>query len=130
MTARSALALAAALTTLVVLGSGSAPGSAALGPATPLSNDVVQNLSLATLNGAVPSSQPVTVGIFLSNPNQAAVDAYLKQLYDPASANYGNFLDPDTFNTQFGVPAANLQAAESWAQSRGLAVTTIESATN
>ena len=49
MTVRSALALAAALTTLVVLGAGSAAqGSAALGPATPLSNDVVQNLNLAT----------------------------------------------------------------------------------
>jgi subtilase family serine protease len=131
MTARSALALAAALTTLVVLGAGSAaPGSAALGPATPLSNDVVQNLSLATLQGAMPLSQTVTVGIFLSNPNQAAEDAYVKQLYDPSSPNYGNFLDPDTFNTQFGVPAANFQVAESWAQSRGLTVTPVEAAQN
>jgi len=131
MTARSALALGAALTTLVVLGAGSAAqGSAALAPATPLSNDVVQNLNLATLNGAVPSSQTVTVGIFLSNPNQAAEDAYAKQLYDPSSANYGNFLDPDSFNTQFGVPAAKFQAAESWAQSKGLTVTPIETATS
>jgi len=131
MTARSALALAAALTTLVVLGAGSvAQGSAAPGPATPLSNDIVQNLNLATLVGAVPSSQTVTVGIFLSNPNQAAEDAYVKQLYDPSSPNYGNFLDSDTFNSQFGVPAANFQAAESWAQSRGLTVTPVETAQN
>src|SRR5437016_8002455 len=121
MTARSALALAAALTTLVVLGSGSVgAGSAALGPSTSLSNDVVQNLNLATRVGAVPSSQTVTVGIYLANPNQAAEDAYVKQLYDPTSANYGNFLDSDTFNSQFGVPAATFQAAESWAQAKGL----------
>src|SRR5437868_2206731 len=126
MTARSVLALVAALTTLVMLGAGSAAqGSAALGPATALSNDRVQNLSLATLDGAVPSSQTVTVGIYLSNPNQAAEDAYVKQLYDPSSANYQNFLDPDTFNQQFGVPAANFQAAESWAQTRGLTVTPV-----
>ena len=108
MTARTALATVAALTTLVVLGAGSAAqGSASLGPATPLSNDVVQNLNLATLNGAVPSSQTVTVGIYLSNPNQAAEDAYVKELYDPSSANYENFLDPTTFNFEFGVPAAS-----------------------
>ena len=46
MTARHALALVAALVaTLVLAASSAAPGSAALGPATPLSNDVVQNLS-------------------------------------------------------------------------------------
>lgn len=129
-TARAATMLAAVIA-LVLLGLGSAtPGSAALGPATPLSNDVVQNLSSATLVGAVPSSQTVTVGIYLSNPNQAAEDAYVKQLYDPSSANYGNFLDSDTFNSQFGVPAANFQAAESWAQLKGLTVTPIETSTN
>ncbi len=131
MTARSALATLAALTTLVVLGLVSAAqGSASLGPATSLSNDRVQNLNLATLVGAVPSSQTVTVGIYLSNPNQAAEDAYVKQLYDPASANYQNFLDPETFNSEFGVPAASFQAAESWAQAKGLTVTPIETSTD
>ncbi len=90
----------------------------------------VHNLSLATLVGTVPSSQPVTVGVFLSNPNQAAEDAYVKQLYDPSSSNYGNYLDPDTFNSEFGVPASSFQAATSWAQSRGLTVTPIETSTN
>jgi len=35
----------------------------------------------------------LTVGVYLSNPNQAAEDAYDKQLYDPSSLNYGNYLD-------------------------------------
>src|SRR4051794_17367663 len=131
MTARSALASAAALITLVVLGLGSAAqGSAASGPATPLSNDVVRNLNLATLHGAVPSSQTVTVGIFLSNPRQAAEDKYVAKLYNPKSASYHHFLTPAAFNAQFGVPAANFQAAESWAQSKGLTVTPIETSTN
>src|SRR3954453_16744377 len=96
---------------------------------TTLSSDLVHNLSYATLTGSVPATQTVTVGVFLSNPNQAAEDAYAKQLYDPSSPNYGNYLDPDTFNSQFGVPAANLQAAESWLQGAGLTVTPIESST-
>jgi subtilase family serine protease len=72
----------------------------------------------------------VTVGVFLSNPNQAAEDAYAKQLYDPSSPNYQNFLDSDTFNTQFGVPAAKFQAAQAWAQGVGLTVTPVEASTN
>src|SRR5947209_4400538 len=127
MTVRSAFALAAALITVVVLGlSAAAPGSAAAGPATSLSNDIVQNLNLATLHGAVPSTKKVTVGIFLSNPNQAAEDRFVAELYDPNSANYHQFLTPDAFNTRFGVPAAKFQAAEAWAQGRGLTVKPVE----
>ena len=131
MTVRRAPILLAALVATLTLGATSAAqGSVSLGPATTLSTDVVHNLSLATLVGAVPSSQTVTVGIFLSNPNKAAEDAYVNQLYDPTSSNYRNFLDSDTFNSQFGVPAANFQAAESWAQGTGLTVTPVETSTN
>jgi subtilase family serine protease len=108
----------------------SGPAQAGSGAGTTLANDVVHNLGLATLTGSVPASQTVTVGVFLSNPNQAAEDAYVKQLYDPSSPNYGNYLDPGTFNTEFGVPAANLQAAESWLQGAGLTVTPIDGATD
>jgi pseudomonalisin len=125
---RALLALAA-VGCVALLGAGST-AHAGGGPTTTLSNDVVHNLSLATLTGSVPATQTVTVGVFLSNPNQAAEDAYAKQLYDPSSPNYGNYLDSDTFNLQFGVPAANFQAAESWAQVAGLTVTPIETATN
>ena len=49
MTARRTIPAAlGALVAALVLGASSAPTGAALGPATPLSNDVVQNLSLAT----------------------------------------------------------------------------------
>ena len=125
---RALLALAA-VGCAALLGAGS-PAAHASGATTTLSNDVVHNLSLATLTGAVPATQTVTVGVFLTNPNQAAEDAYVKQLYDPSSPNYGNYLDPDTFNLQFGVPAATFQAAQSWLQGAGLTVTSIEGATN
>src|SRR5947209_14864346 len=120
MTARHALAVAGALVATLALASSAALGGTSYGPTTTLLNGVVHNLSLATLTGAVPASQTVTVGIYLTNPNQAAEDAYVKQLYDPSSANYQNFLDAATFNSAYGVPAANFQAAQSWAQSQGL----------
>ena len=119
----------AAVGCAVLLGVGSPAARAGSGPTTTLSTDVVHNLSLATLTGAVPQSQTVTVGVFLSNPNQAAEDSYVKQLYDPSSPNYGNYLDPDTFNTQFGVPAATFQAAQSWLQGAGLTVMPVEGST-
>ena len=57
----------------------------------------------------------------LDNPNQAAEDSYLAQLYNPNSSLYQQFLDPDTFNQQFGVPAATVQATQAWLYRRGLA---------
>jgi pseudomonalisin len=119
----------AAIGCAVLLGAVS-PAHAGGGATTTLSNDVVHNLSYATLTGSVPATQTLTVGVFLSNPNQAAEDAYVKQLYDPSSPNYGNYLDPGTFNSQFGVPAATTQATTSWLEGAGLTVTPVEGATN
>jgi pseudomonalisin len=102
----------------------------AAGATVTLTADVVHNLASATLLGPVPASQPVAVGVFLNSPNQAAEDAYVKQLYDPTSSNYQNFLDADTFNQQFGVPAATMQATQAWLQGAGLTLTTVDGATN
>ncbi|HSX22451.1 MAG TPA: S53 family peptidase [Gaiellaceae bacterium] len=106
-----------------------ASGSTMLGTTTTLSSDVVHYLSAATLVGSVPATQQVTVGVVLNNPNQAAEDAYIAQLYDPSSANYQNFLDPDQFNAQFGIPAATVSTATSWLTAGGLSVSQPEGAT-
>ena len=100
-----------------------------LGTTTTLTRDVVHYLSAATLLGPVPASQQVTVGVVLNNPNQGAEDSYLAQLYDSSSSLYQQFLDPDTFNQQFGVPATTVQAAQSWLAGSGLQVTSVEGAT-
>jgi subtilase family serine protease len=96
---------------------------------TRLSQVVVHHLDLATLNGPVPAAQPITVSVVLTNPNQSAIDTYVQQLYDPSSANYQSFLDPDAFNTRFGVPASTLQSAQAWLQGKGLTVSSVEGAT-
>lgn len=123
---RAQLALLAAGLAVLL---GAANQARATGVTTTLANDVVTNLNLATLVGPVAASQPVTVGVFLNNPNQAAEDAYAKQLYDPASPNYQNFLDPDQFALQFGVPSANADAAQSWLAGAGLSVSRPEGST-
>src|SRR4051812_8717333 len=108
---------------------GAANQARATGVTTRLTNDVVTNLNLATLVGPVAASQPVAVGVFLNNPNQAAEDAYAKQLYDPSSANYQNFLDADQFASQFGVPSATADAAQAWLAGAGLSVSRPEGST-
>jgi pseudomonalisin len=108
---------------------GAANQARATGVTTRLTNDVVTNLDLATLAGPVAASQPVAVGVFLNNPNQAAEDAYAKQLYDPSSANYQNFLDADQFASQFGVPSATADAAQAWLSGAGLSVSRPEGST-
>lgn len=122
--------LALVLALAALLGASTpARGSTSLGPTTTLSNDVVHYLSAATLLGSVPGSQQLSVGVVLNNPNQAAEDSYLASLYDPSSANYQQFLDPDQFNQQFGVPATAVSAATSWLTAGGLSVSQPEGAT-
>jgi len=123
----SLLALALAATALIGAAS-PARGSMSLGTTT-LDRDVVHYLSAATLLGPVPASQEVTVGVVLNNPNQAAENAYLAQLYDPSSANYQQFLDPTAFAQQFGVPASTVSAVTSWLTGGGLSVSAPEGAT-
>jgi subtilase family serine protease len=107
------------------------PAGAALPGATVvLQRDVVHHLSAATLVGPVDASKPITVGVFLSNPNQAAEDAYLKSVYDPSSPSHGRYLAPAAFNQAYGVSASTLQATESWLRSGGLKTTEVPGATN
>jgi subtilase family serine protease len=126
---RGVLLFVALVATLLLGTTAAAPGSASLGPTTTLTRDVVFNLSAAQLLGPVSASQPITVGVVLNNPNAAAEDAYLQSLYTPGSANYQNFLDPDTFNQQFGVPSSTISATTSWLQAGGLTVSQPEGAT-
>jgi pseudomonalisin len=122
--------LLVAIGAAALVGSASpAHGSTSLGSTT-LSRDVVHHLDAATLVGPVPASQQVSVGIMLQSPNAAAEDAYLAQLYDPSSSSYQQFLDPDQFNQQFGVPAATVAAVQSWLTGGGLQASSVEGSTN
>jgi len=124
---RCLLPLLVVLAAAILAGSGSA--SSTLGTTTTLTSDVVHYLGAATLLGPVPASRQITVGVVLEGANAAAEDAYLAQLYDPSSSNYQQFLDPDAFNLQFGVPATTYQAAQTWLTGAGLTVTPVEGAT-
>jgi pseudomonalisin len=95
-----------------------------------LTQNVVHHLDAATLIAPVSPTKQISVGVALRNPNEAGEDAYLNAVNDPNSSLYQQYLDPDTFNQQFGVSATTLQATQSWLAGGGLQVTTIPGATN
>jgi len=62
----------------------------------------------ATLNGQaqyvgpLPATQPMHLVLTLPIRNQAALDNFLQQVYDPSSASYRQFLTVEEFTARFG----------------------------
>ena len=73
--------------------------------------------------GQLPASQRLNLAIGLPLRNEAALDIFLKQLYDPASPNYHHYLTPEQFTEQFGPTEQDYQKVIAFAQANGLTVT-------
>ena len=63
----------------------------------------------------------LTIGLPLRN--QAALDSLLKDIYNPASPRYRQFLTPQQFTEKFGPTPQDYQALSDFAQANGLTVT-------
>ena len=73
--------------------------------------------------GSLPGSQRLKLAIGLPLRNQPELDAFLQQLYDPASPNYHRYLTPEEFTARFGPTENDYQALKDFAKSNGLTVT-------
>ena len=73
--------------------------------------------------GLLPASQRLNLAIGLPLQNEAALDVFLQQLYDPASPNYHHYLTPEQFTEKFGPTEQDYQKVIAFAQANGLAVT-------
>jgi uncharacterized repeat protein (TIGR01451 family) len=82
---------------------------------------VIQRMKLAS-TGELPASNRVWLAIGLPVPNPAALDAFLQQLYDPASPNYHKYLTPEQFTQRFGPTEKDYQAVVDFAQASGMQV--------
>jgi subtilase family serine protease len=56
----------------------------------------------APLVGHLPATQPMRLVLVLPLRNQAALDNFVRELYDPASASYRRFLTVEEFTARFG----------------------------
>ena len=84
--------------------------------------EAVKRLNLQPL-GRIPSTNVLHLAIGLPLRNQAALGQLLKQIYDPASPNFRQYLTPAQFAAQFGPTVADYQAVFNFARANGLTVT-------
>ena len=82
----------------------------------------------ATLNGQaqsvghLPATQSMRLVLVLPHRNQAELDDFLKELYDPHSASYRKFLTVEEFTARFGPSQEDYDAVIRFAEANGLTV--------
>jgi subtilase family serine protease len=89
-----------------------------------LVNNVLHSISVLTPTGPTDPARVIGVGIGLQGADPAGEAAYIAAEYDPSSPLYGQFLDSDQYEQQFGVPQSRVDAAVAWLQAGGLTVQT------
>ena len=72
--------------------------------------------------GQLPLNQTMTLHIVLPLSDRPGLQALLKELYDPASPNYRNFLTVPEFTARFGPSQTNYDAAVSFVEANGFTV--------
>ena len=89
--------------------------------------------AISTDGGVLPSGTAVK-GITLVFARSAAQEADLQTLLaaqqDPSSAQYHQWLTPDTFAARFGVADADLATVETWLQGQGFSVESVNRSRN
>jgi subtilase family serine protease len=76
----------------------------------------------ARSTGRLPADQIVSLDIVLPLRNQAALDSFLSDLYNPASPSYRHFLTVPEFTARFGPTQQDYDAVILFAKSNGLTV--------
>jgi subtilase family serine protease len=72
--------------------------------------------------GHLPSQQIMTLDVVLPIRNQAGLDLFLKELYDPSSASYRHFLTVAEFTERFGPTQEDYDAVVRFAKANGFEV--------
>ena len=72
--------------------------------------------------GRLPATQSMRLVLVLPLRNQAALNNFLKELYDPSSASYHQFLRVEEFTRMFGPNHEDYSAVVRWAETNGLRV--------
>src|ERR1700748_3869734 len=82
-------------------------------------------LERAITDANVANEQAVEFNIYLPLRDRDGAEALLKQLHDPTSASYHQWLTPGEFKERFGPQTATVNAITRELQSHGLAVTEV-----
>ncbi|MHA6758655.1 S53 family peptidase [Streptacidiphilus sp. PAMC 29251] len=108
---------------LPILALVAAPAMAASKPATQaLRGDVVQAVGHSTRVGSVPAGRSLAVTVSLTPRDSAGLADFLKQVADPASAQYKHYLTVKQFANRFGASADSIAQVTAYLRSQGLTV--------
>jgi hypothetical protein len=88
-----------------------------------LTGYVVPPLSTAPLAGPVPSSAVLHLAVGLPVQNGQGLANQVQQVSDPTSPSYRQYLTTAQFAATYGPTASDYQGVVTWAQARGLTVT-------
>jgi subtilase family serine protease len=72
--------------------------------------------------GRLPAGQSMRLVLVLPLRDQAALDQFLKELYNPASPSYRRYLTVEEFTTKFGATQQDYDAVLRWAETNGFTV--------
>jgi subtilase family serine protease len=72
--------------------------------------------------GRLPATQSMRLVLVLPLRNQDALDSFLKELYDPSSPSYRQFLTVEEFTAKFGPTQEDYNAVINFAEAHGLTV--------
>ena len=72
--------------------------------------------------GTVPSSQRVSVKVWLAPRNAAQLDALAQAISEPSSSQYKQFITRDQYAAQFAPTSAQVAAVTAWLNGAGLSV--------
>ncbi|MGD0743689.1 MAG: protease pro-enzyme activation domain-containing protein, partial [Verrucomicrobiota bacterium] len=73
--------------------------------------------------GSLPGTNRLNLAIGLPLRNQAALNQLMRELYDPGSPKYHQYLTPAEFTERFGATEQDYQAVIAFAKAHGLSVT-------
>jgi hypothetical protein len=73
--------------------------------------------------GRLEGAQRLKLDIGVAPRDEQGLDAFLRQLYDPASPIYRHYISPEQFTERFSASKADYQALLDWAADNGLSVT-------
>ncbi|HEX3719858.1 MAG TPA: protease pro-enzyme activation domain-containing protein [Verrucomicrobiae bacterium] len=88
-----------------------------------LPGHVPQGVPALTSNGVLKGTNRLALGIGLPLRNQQSLSNLLRDIYNPASPQYHEYLSSDQFVEQFGPTPSNYQAVVNFAQANGFTVT-------
>ncbi len=88
----------------------------------PLPGHILPALAKATrlAPNASDSKKPITLTLVLRNDDEAGFLRYLSEVYDPQSANFLNFLDPEEISSRFGPSRQSYEKLCSYLRGYGL----------